>query len=273
MQSQPAPLADAPAVHVCAHCGAAGTTRFCGECGRPHDVAAAGPAGFLREGVAEVLGVEHGFLGTIRDLLIRPVKVFEAYLHGNVDGYMRPLKLFFLLAGAYMLLLSVVKPLTFDLDLLLNQPNPEWGRALGELMERRGLTEAVLNERMQARMNTATPLVIALALLPMAWLLKRMRPERPFNDHVLFILTFSNCVWLLSIATLPLMRVASQATVFGLQVLGYGYVAVGFFSFYRARTRLLTGLKFAGYVAADLLMTTLVGFLLGAGVLLTVLFI
>jgi hypothetical protein len=273
MQSQPAPLADAPAVHVCAHCGAAGTTRFCGECGRPRAAAPDRPAGLLRESVAEVLGVEHGIVGTIRDLLIRPVKVFEAYLSGNVDGYMRPLKLFFLLAGAYMLLLSVVKPLTFDLDLLLNQPNPDWGRALGAFMQRRGITEAVLNERMQSRMNTATPLVIALALLPMAWLLKRMRPERPFNDHVLFMLTFSNCVWLLSIATLPLMRVASQATVLGLQVLGYGYVAVGFFSFYRARTRLLTSLKFAGYVAADLLMTSLVGFVLGAGVLLTVLFI
>jgi Protein of unknown function (DUF3667) len=216
--------------------------------------------------------VEHGLVGTVRDLLIRPVKVFHAYLNGNVDGYVRPLKLFFVLAGAYMLLLSLVKPITFDLDMLLNQRNPEYAKAMAELIERRGITQAILTERMQARMNTATPLIIALALLPMAWLLKRMRPERPFHDHVMFMLTFSNCVWLLSIASLPLMRIAPQAIVLVLQLVGYVYVGIGFFSFYAAPTRARTSLRFAGYVAADLFLTYAVGFLLGAGVLLTVLF-
>lgn len=271
MQSQPALSADA-AIRICAHCGAAGTTRFCGECGRALD-AAAEPRHLLRETVAEALGVEHGLLGTVRDLLIRPVKVYETYLHGNATGYVRPLKLFFLLAGAYMLLLSLIKPLTFDLDMLLNQPNPEWSRAMAELIERRGITQEILNQRMQSRMNTATPLVIALALLPMAWLLKRMRPERPFHDHVMFQLTFSNCVWLLSILSLPLMRVASSATMLGLQLLAYAYIGVGFFTYYAARTRPRTALKFAGYVAADVALTYGVGVLLGAGVLLTVLFL
>ena len=270
MQSQPALTADA-ALRVCAHCGAAGTTRFCGECGRPLDAVPVSKD-LLRETVAEVLGVEQGLLGTLRDLLVRPVKVFHAYLHGNASGYVRPLKLFFLLAGAYMLLLSLIKPLTFDLDMLLNQPNPEWSRAMAELLERRGITQEILNERMQARMNTATPLVIALALLPMAWLLKRMRPERSFHEHLMFQLTFSNCVWLLSILLLPLMRVASSATLLGLQLLAYAYIGVGFFTYYAARTRLRTSLKFAGYVAADMALTYAVGFLLGAGVLLTVLF-
>jgi hypothetical protein len=270
MQSHPA-IATSN-VRVCVHCGAAGTTRFCGECGRALEAGPEAKPSLLREGVAEVLGMEHGIWGTVRDLLLRPGKVYDAYLRGNVDGYVRPLKLFFVLAGAYMLLLSLVRPLTFEMDHLLNQSNPEWGKAVADLVQRRGITQQLLNERFQARMNTATPLVIALAMLPMAWLLKAMRRERPFHEHLMFVLTFNNCVWLLSIALLPLMRVASQPAILALQMLGYGYMGVGFFAFYASSSRVRTWLKFGAYVVADVALTTLAGFLLGVGVLLSVLF-
>jgi Protein of unknown function (DUF3667) len=273
MQSQPALTADAPAaVRPCAHCGAAGTTRYCGDCGRPRDAATDAKTGLLRESVAEVLGMEHGLLGTVRDLLIRPVKVFQAYLHGNADGYVRPLKMFFVLAGAYMLLLSLVKPLTFDMQLLLNQSNPDWGKAVADLIQRRGLTQEILNARFEARMNTATPLVIAVALLPMAALLKLMRRERPYAEHVMFMLTFSNCVWLLSIATLPLLPLLSDWGGIAVQALSYIYVGIGFFAFYWSGTRMRTSLKFAGYVVADFTLTFAVGIALAAGVLLSVLY-
>ena len=270
MHAEPTPVAGIPA-RLCTHCGAASSTRFCGECGRPMEVAPAAAPRLLRESVAEVLGVEHGLWGTLRDLLIRPVKVFYAYLDGSADGYVRPLKLFFLLAGAYMLLLSIVRPVSVDLNALLQQ-SPELGRSLVELLARRGITQTVLEERMQGRMNTATPLVIALALLPMALLLKAMRRDRPFADHVMFMLTFSNCVWLVSLLSVPLMLVAPGAVTVGVQPLAYVYLGLGFFSFYRARTRALTALKFAGYVLVDLTVTYTVGLLLLAAVLLSVLY-
>jgi hypothetical protein len=169
-----------------------------------------------------------------------------------------------------MLLLSIVRPISFDPGVLLQQ-SPELGRRLAEMMAQRGITQAVLEERMQARMNTTTPLVIALALLPMALLLKAMRRDRPFADHVMFMLTFSNCVWLVSLLSVPLMLVAPGAATVGVQLLAYGYIGVGFFSFYRAQTRALTALKFFGYVLADLTVTYVVGLLLLAAVLLSVL--
>jgi hypothetical protein len=234
------------------------------------DAARAGGPGLLRESVAEVLGVEHGMWGTLRDLLLRPVKVFDAYLHGTADGYVRPLKLFFLLAGVYMLLLSIVRPISFDPGVLLQQ-FPELSQKLAAIMAQRGITQAVLEERMQARMNTTTPLAIALALLPMALFLNAMRRDRPFADHVTFLLTFSNCVWLLSILSVPLMLVAPVAATAGVQLVAYVYVGVGFFSFYRARTRALTTLMFFGYVLADQVVTYIASMLLMFVVLLTVL--
>lgn len=271
MLPHPPSSTDNSVARPCAHCGAEGTTRFCGECGRPRDAAPAAGAGLLREGVAEVLGVEHGMWGTLRDLLVRPVKVFDAYLRGDADGYVRPLRLFFLLAGVYMLLLSIVRPVTVDLG-ALSQVGLDWGHTIAQEIKRRGITPAILAERVEGRMNTFTPLVIALALLPMALLLKTMRRERPFSDHVMFMLTFSNCVWLLSILSLPLMRVAPNATGLALQVAAYTYVGRGFFAFYASRTRPRTALKFAGYVVADLVVTYAVGLLLLAGVVWSVLY-
>lgn len=270
MQSQPALEASA-VPRTCAHCGASGTTRFCGECG--HALESVPVPGLLRETAAEVLGVEHGILGTLRDQLIRPVRVYRAHLEGNADGYVRPIKLFFLLAGLYMLLLSLVRPMTFRIDELMRGAGPEGARALATVIQQRGLTEALLNEHFQSRMNTVTPLAVALALLPMAALLRRMRPERPFREHVLFLLTFSNSIWLLSILMLPLYwKFAGGATAV-LQLLGYVYVGLGFFAFYQARTRLRTVGAFAVYVVTDLALSLLLGYLLMVGVLLTVLFV
>lgn len=274
MQSQPAIEASA-APRTCAHCGAAGTTRFCGECGHALDSVAV--PGLLRETAAEVLGVEHGILGTLRDQLIRPVKVYRAHLEGNAEGYVRPLKLFFLLAGLYMLLLSLVRPFAFDIDELLRgataSAGPEGAKALAAMLQERGLTQELLNERAQSRMNTATPLLVALALLPMAALLKRMRPGRPFREHVMFVLTFSNSVWLASILTLPLFwKFIGGATVL-MQLVGYAYVGLGFFAFYPSRTRLRTAGRFTVYMAVDVLLSIVLGYALAVGVLLTVLYL
>lgn len=274
MQPQPAPQASA-ALRTCTHCGAAGTTRFCGECG--HALESVAVPGLLRETAAEVLGVEHGMLGTLRDQLIRPVKVYRAHLEGNGQGYVRPLKLFFLLAGVYMLLLSLVRPFAFDIDELLRgataSAGSEGAQALAAMLERRGLTQEVLNERAQSRMNTATPLVVALALLPMAGLLKWMRRERPFREHVMFVLTFSNSLWIASILTLPLFwNFLGGATVL-MQLVGYAYVGLGFFAFYPSQTRLRTAGRFTVYMAVDVLLSLLFGYALAVGVLLTVLYI
>lgn len=269
-------LSEAAAVpRTCAHCGASGTTRFCGECG--HALESVAVPGLLRETAAEVLGVEHGMLGTLRDQLIRPVRVYRAHLEGNADGYVRPIKLFFLLAGLYMLLLSVVRPLNFDISELMRgatfSAGPEGAHALSELLEKRGLTQDVLNERVQSRMNTATPLAVALTLLPMAFLLRLMRRDRPFREHVMFLLTFSNSVWLVSILSLPLFWKFEGATSVLMQVVAYAYVGLGFFAYYQSRTRLRTAGRFAVYMVTDLVLSLLVGYLLMAGVLLTVLYL
>jgi hypothetical protein len=114
---------------------------------------------------------------------------------------------------------------------------------------------------------------VALALLPMAALLKWMRRERPFREHVMFLLSFSNCIWLASILTLPVLWKYPGTAALLQQLIGYAYVGVGFFAFYASPTRLRTSGRFAVYVAVDAVMTLFWTYLLMIGVLLTVLLI
>ncbi|HST62241.1 MAG TPA: DUF3667 domain-containing protein, partial [Longimicrobium sp.] len=87
-----------PGLRTCPACGALSSTRFCGECGRALDAPAApaseGTSGLLREGLSEVLGVEKGVIQTLRDLLLHPVRVIQAYWSGEGAGYVRPFRIY-----------------------------------------------------------------------------------------------------------------------------------------------------------------------------------
>lgn len=246
-----------PGQRTCPDCGAHNSTRFCGECGRALEVVspAESTAGLLREGLSEALGVEKGVFQTLRDLLLRPTRVIQSYWSGEAVGYVRPFKLFFLLAGTYILLLSFVQPMEFKLEHLLQQPNPEQNRVIREILEKKQITQAVLNDRFAQRLNTALPLVSALLLFPLAALLRRMQPRRPLRDHVLFMASITNAMWIACILLLPLVFLGRTPFVVGAQVAGIGYMAWGVARMYPGTTRTRTGLRVAGFILADYLLT------------------
>jgi hypothetical protein len=244
-----------PGQRTCPDCGAHSHTRFCGECGRALEAPSTeSTAGLLREGLSEALGVEKGVFQTLRDLLIRPVRVIQAYWSGEAMEYVRPFKLYFLLAGTYILLLSFVQPMEFKIDDLMQQPNPEQNRVIAELLREKGITQAVLNDRFAQRLNTVLPLVSALLLLPLAALLRRMQPQRPLRDHVLFMASITNATWLACILLLPLSLLGRAPFLVGAQLAGLGYMVWGLARMYPGTTRTRTGLRVAGFILANYLL-------------------
>lgn len=251
-QTQAAPSG----LRTCPACGALNHTRFCGECGHALEAASAQRTdGLLREGLSEVLGVEKGVFQTLRDLLIRPTRVVRAYWSGEATGYVRPLKLFFLLAGVYILLLSWAQPMEFDMNALLASGPPEQNHAGAELLREKNITQDVLNDRFSQRLNTILPLVSALLLVPLAALLRRMQPQRPFRDHVMFMASITNAMWIACILMIPLVFVGKWAFLAGAQVVGIGYLAWSVARMYPGTTRARTGLRAAGFIVADYLLT------------------
>jgi hypothetical protein len=242
-------------LRTCPACGALNHTRFCGECGHALEASSTeGTAGLLREGLSEALGVEKGVFQTLRDLLIRPTRVIQAYWSGEGVGYMPPFRIYFLLAGTYILLLSIVQPMEFKLEDLMQQPNPEQNRAIAELLRKKGITQAVLNDRFAQRLNTVLPLVSALLLLPLAALLRRMKPQRPLRDHVMFMASITNATWLACILLLPLSFLGRAPFLVGAQLAGLGYMVWGLVRMYPGTTRTRTGLRVAGFVLANYLL-------------------
>jgi hypothetical protein len=261
-------------VRTCPDCGAPSSTRFCGECGRSVDASApAGTAGLLREGLSEALGVERGYWTTLRDLLVRPGRVMDAYWSGDAVAYVRPFKLFFLLAGTYILLLSLAQPMKFSLDDLARQMNPEQFRGFTALLAEKHITQEMLNDRFVQRLNTALPLVAALLMIPMAAVLRWMQPARPFRDHVLFMVTLTNTIWIACILLMPLALVGRMAFALSAQAVGIGYTIWGLARMYRAPTRTRTGLRVAGFILADYVLTIPLMLLLQILVMLSIFFI
>lgn len=254
------------AVRACAACGAATHTRFCGECGEPVSESPTTTRSVLGQGVAEAVGWERRILPTLRDLLLRPVAVARAHIAG--DGrYVPPLRMFFLLGGLYMIALSFAQPYAFTLDALVTH-GILGGQELVEVREvirSSGLSEALVNERFQQRVNTAMPLIVAVAIIPMAWLLGLFGRGRPFHEHVLFMLTFSGTVWLVSFLLLPLARIDVGLHSAALLAVAYVYIGVGFFAMYPGRTRRRTVARFAGFVLADIALSSLINLLLLLG--------
>jgi hypothetical protein len=259
---------------TCPQCGAAGTTRFCGECGHPLSAAPSGDLrALVREGAAEVLGLDRRLVATGRDLLLHPARVVKAHLAGRGNAYVHPLKLFFFLGGLYMLCLAWLLPFSFDAIAADRNSLTRFvygatnAAELRRVFAKRGLTAEVANARFQERSNTATPLVTALALVPLALILRLLQRDRPLRDHITFLLVISNAVWLVSFLTLPLLLLNETAAVIATMVGMYLYLGIGFFAVYPARTRSRTAVRFAAFAVSDLVITSLVSALLSAAIL------
>jgi len=264
----------------CPDCGAVVDTPFCGYCGRAlrddHGLAA-DPRAFVREGAVEALGLDRRIVTTARDTLLRPAEVIRAHLEGRGSRYLHPLKFFLLLAGVYMLVLTWLQPFSFFA--LADAPDSygvsltrvilgaESAEELRTVFARHGLSEEAANARFEGRMNTATPLVSALSLVPLALVLGVLWRGRPWRQHAMFLLVTWNAIWLVSLVAAPLLRFNSTVAVFADYAGTYVYLAVSFFTFYGRRPVVPTILRFVAFVFAEITVSSVVSALLSAAIL------
>jgi hypothetical protein len=245
------------AQRACVQCGTVNSTKFCGECGALVAGEPESARQILRESVAELVGVDAGVPRTLRDLVLRPVDVVRSYWTGNPAGYTRPFKLFFVLAGVYLLLMSVFKPYVFDWEQIVSQQPASTVEAVHRLMANQGVTAAMVNERFQQWMNTAMPLVSALMMVPLAMVLRRKNRSQPLANHLMFMVSITNSMWVVCILISPVMLLGPVAFTIAAQLVGITMFGLGIFGLYPARTRLRSVLRLAGFLAVNLVMTAL----------------
>jgi hypothetical protein len=255
------------ALRACVRCGALNATRFCGDCGAAVGAAPESATQILREGVAELVGVDMGVLRTLRDLVLRPVAVVRSYWAGNPAGYERPFRLFFTLAGVYMLMLTWLKPFEFDWEQTVRTLRPAGRKVVEQLMADHGVTAAVVGARYENWMNSLTPILAAVMLVPLAWMLRRMNRSQPFANHLLFAASITNSMWIICIALTPVAHFNSMLFAAIAQVTGCTFYGFGVFGLYPGPTRTRTALRLAGFLAADMVVTGILSMMLAVCVL------
>jgi hypothetical protein len=243
----------------CPVCGAIATGRFCSECGAALGVQPAGPGRALREEAVETIGFDRRLLVTLRDLLVRPIRVVRAAMAGDRRRYLPPLRLFLAFGGLYMLGLSLVQPFQFDPPSLRRMGVREQDAArIAQHLEKKAIGVELFNERFETRMNTVAPIVTAFALLPLVPLLRAFDRRRSWAEHLMFILSASNGVWLYGLLLLPLafasMQLYQLVIAFGL----YTYLGIVFFDVYPAATRMRTLGRFAVFAVVDFVLSVVI---------------
>jgi hypothetical protein len=243
-------------------------------------IAASAPAenlrALVREGTAEVLGLDRRLIATARDLLLHPTRVVAAHLQSSANAYVHPLKLFFALAGLYILVLAWLQPLNFDAEFIGQSYQgslAQWvyGGSTVDDMRRvfaeHGLTQQDAEVRFQERANATIPLATVFALLPMTMILGLMYRDRPRRDHFMFLIVMSNVVWLVSLLAVPLLFVSESAGVLAMYAGMYLYFAVTFFGTYGGQSRARTAGRFLVFVASDFVVRSLMSALLTIAIL------
>ena len=269
-----------PTSSTCPNCGAVVDTPFCGYCGRllrDDSPLAANPRAFVREGAVEAFGLDRRLRTTIVDTLRRPAEVIRAHLEGRGSRYVHPLRFFLLLAGVYMLVLTWLQPFsffaiaeapdTYGISLTRLILGAESAGELQAVFDRHGISEDAANSRFEGRMNTATPLVSALSLVPLGLVLGVLWRGRQWREHATFLLVTFNAIWLVSLLVAPLLRFSSAVAVLADYAGTYIYLVVSFLTFYGMRPVVPVVLRLVAFVVAEVTVSSVVSALLTAGIL------
>jgi hypothetical protein len=96
---------------VCPNCGTEILDKYCPHCGQKRDVSKLTWRSLLQEIVHFFSHIEHGFLNTSIQLLIRPAKVIREYLNGKRIKYQKPISLYLIWVGIHLLAFRSVNTL------------------------------------------------------------------------------------------------------------------------------------------------------------------
>jgi len=210
----------------------------------------------LRKEAKDALGLDARIVATLRDLALHPLRITRAWIGGDRTQYVPALKVLLILGAVYMLALSILTPYSFDpRDLTAAGFDPATAASIAGMVRDSGVNADLVAERFQSRMNTLAPLIIALAVFPIVGVLKLLRRREGWYRHFAFVVSISNVVWVIALLLLPVAM--WNAKVHGMIVFlaTYGFLAAGYFAFYRERTRLRTAAKFVVFAIADLIIT------------------
>ena len=93
---------------TCLNCGASVTEKYCPHCGQKGTVERLSWQSLLHEVLHFFTHIEHGFIKTTKQLLIRPGFLTKNFLEGKRKGYHKPISFLLIWIAIYLLLTGLV---------------------------------------------------------------------------------------------------------------------------------------------------------------------
>ena len=95
----------------CLNCGASLPGTYCPACGQKDQPLRTPVHRFVIDTLAEYLGLDGRLWPTLRLLIIRPGRLTQAYIRGQRERYIRPLRIYLTASVLFFLVLSLADPL------------------------------------------------------------------------------------------------------------------------------------------------------------------
>jgi hypothetical protein len=190
---------------TCPTCGEMITGQFCPACGeQKYNRYSFSFRHFARHAAHELFDLDSKILRTVRYLFSRPGFVTAEYLAGKRSRYMNPLRLYVICFAVATLTLLYHSSL--DLKTLINlDKRGSLNQGLAKLAQHKGVSQDVLIERLQERLQFYYEWSNIVNALVMAWLLAVVYRKQKwyFGEHAVTALYFLSFTSLLSIVKWP----------------------------------------------------------------------
>jgi hypothetical protein len=107
-----------PVSHTCRNCGHTLDGPYCSECGQSeHDGQSPSVGHFFHDLVHEFVHVDGKIFATLKALFFQPGKLTAEYWAGRVNSWVRPIRLFLVIAAIHLLISNGVGPMNFAVQL------------------------------------------------------------------------------------------------------------------------------------------------------------
>lgn len=216
----------------CPNCGCEASAEFCASCGQGRQEWNVSTLRWVQRTVGDLFEIDGKFLHTVRELVLHPGSLTQAWLEGRIASFVRPLRLY-LLSSALLFGAFALPALSTPLRDAVHGGIQGWIDASPQESESSAALAATANDeqalqRIADRITVNLPRVMFI-LLPFAALLLKLvvrKPRYNYAVHLVWTLHVHAAVFAVITALLllnPLHGTAKFIIAYPLAVAGVAY--------------------------------------------------
>lgn len=215
---------------LCRSCDTELVAEYCHNCGeKKFDKTELSLNHYIKSIFQEVTELDSTFFRTFATLLFKPYELTKAYLDGKRALYIKPLKLYIMVAAVCLIVLSSIKLNFYDITTLIKTDSTGAVEPyLIKLAQQLKLEFPVFIEKFNEYLKNFTTFFSYIELVFFALFLKLfyLKSNKYYVEHLIFSLHFYSFLYLYSIIISPLAFINQFLFIIPINILFVGYLAI-----------------------------------------------